>query len=175
MTTVSESSIGTYKKDLEEKTETVIIRDVALRTIQDLPTSFDSSAAYTKESLDYAGQSIDDNGSTGEEDAGWDEIEDIGSNDEIEDVGTAASACTGRVELHNEYLFVNYYFYFSQAEEARALLVKRSISDDEEEDLSWDFDDVEEEGNGVLFQAIHCRERVELHKYCGGRGLELGC
>ncbi|KAL3577690.1 hypothetical protein D5086_019194 [Populus alba] len=46
------------------------------------------------------------------------------------------------------------YFYrmfkLKQAEEARALLVKRAISGDEEEDLSWDFDGEEEEGNGVL-------------------------
>lgn len=46
------------------------------------------------------------------------------------------------------------YFYrmfkLKQAEEARAWFVKRAISGDEEEDLSWDFDGDEEEGNGVL-------------------------
>jgi len=44
------------------------------------------------------------------------------------------------------------YFYrmfkLKQAEEARALLVKLAISGDEEEDLSWDFDGEEGEGNG---------------------------
>uniref|UniRef100_A0A6N2NM85 Uncharacterized protein n=1 Tax=Salix viminalis TaxID=40686 RepID=A0A6N2NM85_SALVM len=39
-------------------------------------------------------------------------------------------------------------FKLNQAEEARALLVKRAISGDEEEDLSWDFDDDKEEGDG---------------------------
>ncbi|KAJ6321144.1 hypothetical protein OIU77_011280 [Salix suchowensis] len=41
-------------------------------------------------------------------------------------------------------------FKLNQAEEARALLVKRAISGDEEEDLSWDFDDDKEEGDGLL-------------------------
>jgi hypothetical protein len=39
-------------------------------------------------------------------------------------------------------------FKLKQAEEARGLLVKRAISGDEEEDLSWDFDGEEGEGNG---------------------------
>ncbi|XP_011006073.1 PREDICTED: BSD domain-containing protein 1-like isoform X3 [Populus euphratica] len=41
-------------------------------------------------------------------------------------------------------------FKLNQAEEARALLVKRAISGDEEEDLSWDFDDDKEECDGLL-------------------------
>lgn len=44
--------------------------------------------------------------------------------------------------------FWSRYFYklhkLNQAEEARAKLVKRAISGDEEEDLSWDFDDEED-------------------------------
>ncbi|KAJ6904073.1 hypothetical protein NC651_021271 [Populus alba x Populus x berolinensis] len=50
-----------------------------------------------------------------------------------------------------------------QAEEARALLVKRAISGDEEEDLSWDFDDddhEEEEGNGFLSKCESNKESV---------------
>ncbi|KAJ7954998.1 BSD domain-containing protein 1 [Quillaja saponaria] len=48
--------------------------------------------------------------------------------------------------------FWSRYFYklhkLKQAEDARAKLVKRAISGDEEEDLSWDFDDDEEDNVG---------------------------
>ncbi|KAJ6904072.1 hypothetical protein NC651_021271 [Populus alba x Populus x berolinensis] len=63
--------------------------------------------------------------------------------------------------------FWSRYFYrlfkLKQAEEARALLVKRAISGDEEEDLSWDFDDddhEEEEGNGFLSKCESNKESV---------------
>ncbi|KAK3189871.1 hypothetical protein Dsin_029432 [Dipteronia sinensis] len=50
-------------------------------------------------------------------------------------------------ELVDEETFWSRYFYrvykLKQAEEARARLVQRAISMDEEEDLSWDFDDEE--------------------------------
>uniref|UniRef100_A0A6N2NMA3 Uncharacterized protein n=1 Tax=Salix viminalis TaxID=40686 RepID=A0A6N2NMA3_SALVM len=48
------------------------------------------------------------------------------------------------------------------SEEARASLVKRAISGDEEEDLSWDFDgdDNEEEGSGFLSKGESNKESV---------------
>ncbi|CAK7332955.1 unnamed protein product [Dovyalis caffra] len=59
-----------------------------------------------------------------EEDLGWDEIEDVGSNDEnkVEAVGSTASVGTSRVEVHKR---------FSTAEE--------------EEDLSWDVEEEDED------------------------------
>ncbi|XP_011006074.1 PREDICTED: BSD domain-containing protein 1-like [Populus euphratica] len=62
--------------------------------------------------------------------------------------------------------FWSRYFYrlfkLKQAEEARALLVKRAISGDEEEDLSWDFDDDDdnEERNGFLWRGESIKESV---------------
>ncbi|XP_027334835.1 BSD domain-containing protein 1-like [Abrus precatorius] len=48
--------------------------------------------------------------------------------------------------------FWSKYFYklhkLKQAEDARAKLVKRAISGDEEEDLSWDFDDEDDDNGG---------------------------
>ncbi|KAJ6898029.1 hypothetical protein NC652_024758 [Populus alba x Populus x berolinensis] len=61
------------------------------------------------------------------------------------------------------------YFYrmfkLKQAEEARALLVKRAISGDEEEDLSWDFDGEEEEGNGVLSKGKSSKDGDVVSSY----------
>ncbi|KAG6757038.1 hypothetical protein POTOM_037339 [Populus tomentosa] len=52
-----------------------------------------------------------------------------------------------------------------QAEEARALLVKRAISGDEEEDLSWDFDGEEEESNGVLSKGKSSKDGDVVSSY----------
>ncbi|CAJ1962329.1 unnamed protein product [Sphenostylis stenocarpa] len=62
--------------------------------------------------------------------------------------------------------FWSRYFYrlhkLKQAEDARAKLVKRAISGDEEEDLSWDFDDDEDDNDG--YEPIGNTSRVSLLK-----------
>ncbi|KAJ7980161.1 BSD domain-containing protein 1-like [Quillaja saponaria] len=56
----------------------------------------------------------------------------------------------------NRESFWSRYFYklhkLKQVEDARAKLVKRTISADEDEDLSWDFDDEEEGNDGYVFK-----------------------
>ncbi|CAK7332957.1 unnamed protein product [Dovyalis caffra] len=60
-------------------------------------------------------------------------------------------------------------FKLKQAEEARALLVKRAISGDED-DLSWDFDDDKEEGDGFLSKGESTKNAEgEKEKNVGGR------
>ncbi|KAJ4722317.1 BSD domain-containing protein 1-like [Melia azedarach] len=66
----------------------------------------------------------------------------------------------------DEETFWRRYFYrlhkLKQAEEARARLVKRAISMDEDEDLSWDIDD-DEENNGSLVKS-ELSGNLELEK-----------
>lgn len=65
--------------------------------------------------------------------------------------------------------FWSRYFYrmfkLKQAEEARAWFVKRAISGDEEEDLSWDFDGEEEEGNGVFSEGKSSKDGDVVSSY----------
>lgn len=63
----SESVIQTYRRDLEEfgsglKKETEAIREVATRTVRDLPSSLEAGASVAQESLESVGQAIDDFG-----------------------------------------------------------------------------------------------------------------
>ncbi|KAJ4845717.1 hypothetical protein Tsubulata_014591 [Turnera subulata] len=62
--------------------------------------------------------------------------------------------------------FWSRYFYrmhkLKQAEEARALLVKRAISGEEEEDLSWDFDDEAEVGESSGKAEEEVEKRVSV-------------
>ncbi|KAK1591613.1 hypothetical protein Q3G72_010388 [Acer saccharum] len=70
-------------------------------------------------------------------------------------------------ELVDEETFWSRYFYrvhkLTQAEEARARLVQRAISMDEEEDLSWDFDDDDEE-SGVSLVKGELSGNIEVEK-----------
>ncbi|TXG71851.1 hypothetical protein EZV62_000430 [Acer yangbiense] len=70
-------------------------------------------------------------------------------------------------ELVDEETFWIRYFYrvhkLTQAEEARARLVQRAISLDEEEDLSWDFDDDDEE-SGVSLVKGELSGNIEVKK-----------
>ncbi|MBA0830910.1 hypothetical protein Goshw_026803 [Gossypium schwendimanii] len=54
-------------------------------------------------------------------------------------------------EVESKRYWTNYFYKLNKlmkAEEARAKLVKRAISGEEEEDLSWDIDEDDEEGSG---------------------------
>ncbi|KAL5782441.1 hypothetical protein ACOSP7_007470 [Xanthoceras sorbifolium] len=74
-------------------------------------------------------------------------------------------------KLVDEETFWSRYFYrvhkLKQAEEARARLVKRAISMDEEEDLSWDFDDDDEE-SGVSLVKGESSSNLEVKKRDSG-------
>ncbi|KHG23728.1 BSD domain-containing 1 [Gossypium arboreum] len=57
----------------------------------------------------------------------------------------------GEIEVESKRYWTNYFYKLNKlmkAEEARAKLVKRAISGEEEEDLSWDIDEDDDEGSG---------------------------
>ncbi|KAG6483649.1 BSD domain-containing protein 1-A-like [Zingiber officinale] len=224
----SESIIQTYRRDLADfstglKEETTAFREIASRTVRDIPGSLEVGASLAQESLESVGQAIDDLGTSvwrGTADIISQSKEVILSLEDGEDPEEqvldeprlpASSAASSRVYNRFEMLllviqsdvstfsedpedtdafskwrlefdlamkkeemenlcnendtldgFLNklvpsvvdydtfWYRYFykvhklKQAEDARAELVKRVISREEEEDLSWDIDDDEE-------------------------------
>ncbi|KAK7303198.1 hypothetical protein RJT34_14100 [Clitoria ternatea] len=72
--------------------------------------------------------------------------------------------------------FWSRYFYrlhkLKQAEETRVKLVKRAISGDEEDDLSWDFDDDDDHGGNDVYETIAGSSRVLEPK--DGNSAEVG-
>ncbi|KAK9933527.1 hypothetical protein M0R45_020722 [Rubus argutus] len=163
------------------KKETAVIREVASRAVKELPASLEVGASVAQASLESVGQAIDDIGSTvwkstaeiishGRDAISADDIESDNSESNISDRRLSGSGSDLRrysrfeaqvlaIQKEIENLMkengVIRVHKLKEVEDARAKLVKRAISG-EEEDLSWDFDDDEdedevkkEEGNGL--------------------------
>ncbi|KAK2646842.1 hypothetical protein Ddye_022041 [Dipteronia dyeriana] len=150
LATKSESVIGNYRKDFEEfrsglKKETDVIREVASRTVKDLPASFEIGASdtYCTEPENLEEYERWRQGFVLDNDERSREIESLVSENGV--IGEIYKEVVCASELDDEETFWSRYFYrahkLKQAEEARARLVQRAISMEEEEDLSWDFDD----------------------------------
>ncbi|KAJ8573771.1 hypothetical protein K7X08_010282 [Anisodus acutangulus] len=213
----SESVVQNYRRDLEEfssglKKETATIREVASRTVKELPARLESGAAVAQESLESVGQAIDNIGSTvsdiiahgkdsilvNNDDSDCELSENCNRSSSLEknakpysriDATIRVIQCDAKTyceepedlvdynewklgfvledgevedlikengvidEIYMEVVpsrvdheaFWSRYFYkvyrIRKEEEARARLVKRAISGEEEEELSWDVDD----------------------------------
>ncbi|XP_074569760.1 uncharacterized protein LOC141826417 [Curcuma longa] len=256
----SESIIQTYRRDLAEfstglKEETTAFREIASRTVRDIPGSLEVGASLAQESLESVGQAIDDLGASvwrGTADIISHSKEVILSLESGEDPGEqvldeprlpASSAASSRVYIRYEMLLlaiqsdvstfsedpsdtdafskwrsefdlaikkeemenlcnendtldgflnklvpsvVDYdtfwcrYFYkvhkLKQAEDARAELVKRVISREEDEDLSWDIDDDDEEnvdkttGDATMPEKLEEKKEKDVQSIVGTSG-----
>ncbi|MFS8030473.1 putative BSD domain-containing protein [Helianthus anomalus] len=65
----SDSVIQTYRRDLHDftsgiKQETAVIREAAVKAVNNLPSSLDAGAGFAQNSLESVGQAIDDLGAT---------------------------------------------------------------------------------------------------------------
>ncbi|PPR98666.1 hypothetical protein GOBAR_AA22007 [Gossypium barbadense] len=166
----SESVIESYRKDFEElgsglKKETEIIKSVVSRAVTD---SLDTGASVAQEKLESVGQAIDDIGSSvwkstaqiisHGKDTFLSPSDDYDSDPEnsrnrklninnVQDIFREVESN----EFEYKRYWSNYFYKLSElikAEEARAKLVKRAISGEEDEDLSWDIDEDDEGGEG---------------------------
>ncbi|PPD87961.1 hypothetical protein GOBAR_DD15097 [Gossypium barbadense] len=156
----SESVIESYRKDFEElgsglKKETEIIKSVVSRAVTD---SLDTGASVAQEKLESVGQAIDDIGSSV-----WKSTAQIISHGKDTFLSPSDDYDSDPENSRNRKLNINsnsvnekrywsnYFYKLSElikAEEARAKLVKRAISGEEDEDLSWDIDEDDEGGEG---------------------------
>ncbi|KAJ0635048.1 hypothetical protein HanOQP8_Chr17g0646661 [Helianthus annuus] len=65
----SDSVIQTYRRDLHDftsgiKQETAVIREAAVKAVNNLPSSLEAGAGFAQNSLESVGQAIDDIGAT---------------------------------------------------------------------------------------------------------------
>ncbi|KAM0050794.1 putative BSD domain-containing protein [Helianthus debilis subsp. tardiflorus] len=164
LTTKSESVFETYRRDLQEfgtglRKESDLFREVASRAVKELPASIDVGTSaidgVLKSTAEIIAQVFVEDPEDVEDYNKWklgfvvgdkkDEIEElIGENGGLEEV--YAKLVPNEVD---DGTFWFRYFYkvykLKLQEEMRAKLVKRSLSVDDEEELSWDVDDDDDE------------------------------
>ncbi|KAK6117290.1 hypothetical protein DH2020_048961 [Rehmannia glutinosa] len=163
------------------KKETSVIRQAASRAVQDLPARLESGAAIAQESLEAVGQAIDNVGSTVSEIIGKDlnfASSDgflntrLDERDDDKDLNFSGNPKPySRIDAMIREVQCNIRTYCDEveesgynewklgvgkvvkAEEARARIVKKAILGEEEEELSWDFDDDDENDNNGEYKS----------------------